>query len=246
MPDHDYIPGGAADFNQWQDTFTKFAESFMEGWNMSQTALDKWQLLTNTAGKKKKRWEKAWKIVSSKACTKGDRQELKDARRDYERGLSSEYQRYGFAPYIAEFIRYNPKVKAEQKRDMRLTVEGDLALPSAEATANSDEMQVTGSVVLIKHLLHKSSVRTIGSTKKGKGKGIADIEIFIAFTEAKVMVAPPIKEFVFDGDVNYGSYVKQFTDEQEGMRCWYYARKVIRRGKRILGPPSAPWSGLIW
>jgi len=245
MPDHDYIPGGNSKFNIWQDTFTKFATDFMPGWNLDQTALNKWQLLTNTPGKKKKRWEAAWKIAWSRNCKKSDKQELKDARKDYERGIKSDINDTGLRPFIAEYIRYNTKVTNEQKRDMGLTVRGDWKTESAESIAASDKIDVSGSVAMITHLIHKNVVRTVGSKSRAKGKRIEEIQVYIAFTEAKVKVAPPLKEFKLDGIVFRGIYIRQFKEEDEGLRAWYYARKVIKGRKRIYCQASAPWSGLV-
>jgi hypothetical protein len=128
---------------------------------------------------------------------------------------------------------------------MGLTITNDFKLPSAEATAGSREMDVAGSVISIGHLYHKSSVRNPGSKSRAKGKGISEIEVFIAYTDAKVLTPPPVSEFVSDGYVYRGVYVRIFNEEQVGLCAWYYARKVIRRKKIIYGPPSEAWSGVI-
>jgi hypothetical protein len=170
---------------------------------------------------------------------------MKAARKDYEFGKKTDPTDTSLRLFISRYIRNNPMVTVDQKRDIGITVPDDIKTPTSNINSKISENELSSKVKTMAHLIHYNTVTYAGQNSKAKGEGVDEIEIFIAFTTADVKVPPPLSEFKYDGEVKRGLYTREFAPEQEGMRAWYYARLRIKGKKITFGPPSEPWSAII-
>jgi hypothetical protein len=242
----DFIPHPDIDFNNWQNNFVSRANVYMPGWDLTATALAEWQLLTNTAGKKKDNWDHAWPKVASRVFDQVDTLRKNEARKAYEFGFRNDAKDTSLRLFISRYLRNNPLVTDEQKAELGLRVPDLIKTPSPDADGAGPLVAFDGCIAGMKHLMQRSSVMTFGTKHKGLDKGVDGIEVYLVITDASVKECPDAKEFTMDGEVKRGYYVRGFDAEQEGMRAWYMARKRFKGRKKTYGPFSYPWSGLIW
>ena len=245
MTTGDYIPNGRGAFDDWQDNLVTQANSFIPTWGLPTAATAEWTLLTNTPGKKKKRWEAAWAIVKTKVFTRPQEEELIEARKDYESGHRDDPNDTSLRLFIARYIRNNPRVTGPQKLAMGLPVPDEVISPSTDTQSKSPGSELSGKVRQGEHLIQHSDVLIEGQISKALPEGVKCIQIFIAYTEAAVTVAPPKSAFVYDGEVKRGKYNRVFDEAQEGKRAWYYARMLFSGKIPTYGPPSPVWNAVI-
>ncbi len=240
MPSKDFIPHDCHLFNDWQNNLINVANSHIESWGLTNLALEEWTLLTMTERKKKKRWEAIWFVVSKKDSKSSEKTELRSARKDYENGNPRNPKDTSLRLFITRYIRDNTKVTTQQKAEMRVTVPIDSQSSASPTTSKNAQKELQGSVTMIKHLYHQSIVKVIGRKSLALGEGVYSIRVFIAFTQATDKTPPSIEKFKLDGTVSLGKYPPTFTEEEECLRAWYYARIVFKGRKKRYVPPANP------
>jgi len=238
----DYIPAADNLFDAWQLNFVEKVNLYKSTWNWPADVNTEWLLLTTTVDVKKIAWDKSWLKVASKEFEHKDVVKKNAARKSYESGDVNNPEDTSVRLFIARHIRNNPKVTADQKADMGLTVPDHTKTPSPGPGANS---VCTGCIKTMGHLVHRSSVTTPGVESKGKEPEVDAIEVHMAFTAGDVKETPDPKEFTPDGEAKRAVYVKQFDESMEGKRAHYKARKRYKGRVKTYGPFSNPWSALI-
>jgi hypothetical protein len=168
-----------------------------------------------------------------------------EARKDYENGRKDDPEDTSLRLFIARYIRNNPRVTNQQKADMGLTVPDLINSPAPGTGGVNVNVEVSGVIKAMDHLMHRSLVTTPGVISKALGEGVDAIEVHIAYTDAGAKEPPPPTEFSLDGEVKRGNYVRQFAEEQEGMRIWYKARKRFKGKTKTYGPFCRAWSAVI-
>jgi hypothetical protein len=245
MARKDYIPSSNGDFDDFQDNFVTKANIYMAGWDLSTDALTEWGTLTSSATSKKKRWVDAWAIVKTKSFTKSQEAEMIQARKEYESGHKEISTDTSLRLFITRYIRNNPKVTIPQKVEMRLTQPDEVITDTSPELSKSTEALLEGYVVNGGHLMHRSKVVATGQSGMGKGEGVAEIQVFIGFTEATEINPPAEKDFAYDGTVSRGYYKRTFQISQQGLKAWYYARVMYKGKVKTYGPPSEYWSAVV-
>jgi hypothetical protein len=241
----DYIPGGLAEFDAWQSNFVDVFNYILSGLTVLPAVVAEWELLTQTPGVKKIRWDNAWSIVKTKEFKHSQETELLSALRDYISGNRSDVSDTSLRLFIARYIRFNPAITKEQKKQMGLTVPKDKNSNTSDTGAKLSGIEIDGIVRKSTHLHHYNDVKVAGQRSNAKPEGVENIQVFIAFTDVSVKTAPAISAFAYDGVVKCGKYVREFDAAREGMRAWYYARVMIKGKTATYGPPSVIWSAMI-
>jgi hypothetical protein len=244
MPDHDYIPGGDHEFDNWQSNFVNQVNTFLPLWNLSDAALDEWDLLTNTQKKKKLRWEKTWRVVASKGYKRSDIAEKKAARKDYENGHRNNIEDTSLRIFIARYIRNNPLVTIVQKKKCRLTIPADRHTPTTESNSDFGD-SLTVAIWRMSHFKHIIKVYVPGKKSVAKGKGIDSIQVYLAITDVNFAAPPKITEYRYDGTVVRGFHSHTFDQNEAGLLAWYITRKIMKGNRKKLGIPSIPYSAII-
>ncbi|MEI8204803.1 MAG: hypothetical protein WCH34_17420 [Bacteroidota bacterium] len=245
MPSKDFVPHKNSLFDNWQENLVNVANDCKEAWGLSNRALGEWELLTNTSGKKKKRWETIWAVVSSKNFTHSDETELLSARKDYESGNKNNPDDTSLRIFISRYIRFNKNVTVKQKEKMGLTIPKATRSKTLVVDENQLAGNLSGRVIKNMNHCHVSEIGVPGRKSKALEEGVKSIQVFIAFTPPDVKVAPPIKEFNYDGVADVGKHIHIFEADMGLTRVWYYARREFKEKKNTYGPPSIPWSALI-
>ena len=245
MSGKDFIPGANGKFNDWQKTFTTVAPGYFAGWDLPTAANTEWDALVTDPGNKQERWKKAWDIVSSGEFTHSQEVEMLEARDSYESGRPDDPNDTSLRLFIKRYVRYNPRVTNAQKQEMGLIVPDEVITQTSSEIATSEEAVLTGKVVSAQHLLHYNEVMVAGQQSRAKGEGVEEIQVFIAFTDADILIAPDLKEFAYDGTVSRGKYKRSFEPSQVGKKAWYYARLMIKGKTKTYGPPSEFWNGMV-
>jgi hypothetical protein len=240
-----FIPAAVAMFHQWQETFVKTVTLYKSGWGWTPAIDAEWLLLTDTAGKKKKKWDAIYDIIATTDFKPSDEVAMMAARKDYEFGKKTDPADTSLRIFITRYIRNSPLVTVEQKRQMGLTVPDDTLTATSDFNAKISGVDLEGSAKSKSHLVQKSLVIVPGQKSKAKGEGVDAIEVFMAIAEASVKTAPAIKDFQLVGEVKRGVFTHTFLSEQEGMRAWYFVRRRIKGKVKTYGPPSVTWSKLI-
>ena len=242
MPTNDFIPSKNHEFNNFQNTFVDFVNLNIAIWDLTDTAIAEWALLTNTPGQKKMRWDDAWQISRAGNSNRSQNIELKAARKAYESGDKTNPEDTSIRLFINRYLRNNVKVTVKQKADMGLTIPDELKVKASEIISSS---KMVGSVTVARHLFQRSTITVPGRKSKAKSPGIESLVVFIAFTDAQTHVEPEITKFSFDGTVKRGLYDRTFDPEQEGLRAWYFVRALKKGRVQKYEPPSKMWSAVI-
>lgn len=240
-----FIPAARSPFDEWQLNFVTQVDLFKVDWDFTTKIDDEWKLLTQTAAKKKMRWDTINAIIATNNFKPSDVAELKKARKDYEFGKKDLAEDTSLRLFITRYIRNNPSVTFEQKRIIGITLPDDIPTPISDSNAKISGNELISKVRSMSHLIHYNTVNYAGQLTKAKGEGVDQIEVFIAFTAGDVKVAPPLSEFKYDGEVKRGLYTRKFDASQEGLRAWYYARLRIKGKTITFGPPSDIWGAII-
>jgi hypothetical protein len=241
----DFIPSGNSKFNSWQINFVAKVELFKSGWDWAPSTVTEWKALTDVADSKKFYFDKAWAKVSTGVFDSADSQRLKDARKTYESGDKLNPEDTSIRMFVNRYIRFNPLVTNDQKVDMKLVVPDEINTPVSDSNAKISGNLLIGTVKSMSKLIHKNVVTHVGSKSMAKGEGVDEIEVYLAITDADVTVAPPMKDFSYDGEVKRGHYTRVFDLSLENKRAWYYARVRIKGKKITFGPPSDFWEAII-
>ncbi len=242
MPIKPSIPRANGKFDDFQKTLIAFILANMAGWGLPTAATAEFTLLSNTAGKKKLRWDVIWAIILTKVFTHPQEVELKAARKDYESGRPDDPTDTSIRLFLNRYIRYNPKVTDEQKAEMGLIIPDLVKTLSTHIFVGNN---LVGTVSWGEHLVHHNEVLVPGQLSKAKGDGVENIHVFIAFTAASVTVVPSSDKFVFDGMVKNGKYERVFAQEQEAMRAWYFVKMMMKGKKGQYSAPSDVWQSVI-
>jgi hypothetical protein len=245
MASNSFIPASNVTFNSWQSNFVNVVNNNLSGWQLSAQALDEWTALTVGTKSKKTRWEKSWNIVSTRNFNRSQQVEMLDARKSYEFGNKFSAKDTSLRIFISRYLRNNPLVSTDQKGLMGLTVPDTVKTPTSALTSVVSGSDFLGAVVYGTHLIHHSEIYIPGRRSKAKAKGVENIQVFIAFTEASVKTPPDIKDFAYDGTVKGGKYARMFSPDQEAMRAWYYVRIKLKGQSHSYGPPSEIWNAVI-
>jgi hypothetical protein len=245
MASKDFIPGPNGDFDNFQDNFVSVVNTYISTWDLPTGAAAEWAALTSATVNKKKRWTDAWAIVKTKNFTKAEEAEMLQARKEYESGHKEISTDTSLRLFITRYIRNNPKVSVQQKVEMGLTKPDEVITDTSPELSKSVEAVLEGKVVGGAHLWQRSKVTNPTQTGLAKGEGVAEIQVFIAFTEATETTAPESKNFAYDGTVSRAYYKRTFDPSQEGLKAWYYARAMYKGKVKTYGPPSAYWSAVV-
>jgi len=242
MPTNDFIPSKNHEFNDFQNTFVNFVNLNIASWDLTDTAIAEWALLTNMPGQKKMRWDDAWQIISTGNFKRSQNVELKGARKAYESGNKTNPEDTSIRLFINRYLRNNIKVSVKQKAEMGLTIPDELKVKASEIISSR---VMVGSVTVARHLVHRSTIYVPGRKSRAKSPGIESLVVFIAFTDAQTHVEPEITKFSFDGTVKGGLYKREFDPSQEGLRAWYFVRALKKGRVQKYEPPSKMWSAVI-
>ena len=245
MSNVDFIPSANGPFDDWQDNFVKKVNTYKSGWHWAPDTDTEWTLLTADTASKKSTFVIAWAKVKTKQFEHHDEVALTKARHEYESGHPDVPADTSLRIFISRYIRNNPYVTDEQKSDIGIKIPDTVISPNQEANVKLAEPELVGSIKGMEHLKHIIQINYKGKKKFAKEKGVAEISIFIAFTAADVKTAPPISAFKYDNEAARGRYVRVFTDDQEGMRAWYYVCRRYKGKMKTFGPPSVIWGSVI-
>ncbi|MEI6122435.1 MAG: hypothetical protein WCQ95_02285 [Bacteroidota bacterium] len=237
-----FIPRPMLDFDAWQINFVAVANIHMSTWGLPTVATAEWTLLTTTPLKKKLRWDAIVAIVASGEYKHSDEVEMVKARRDYENGMKESDDDTSLRLFIARYIRFNIKVTPRQKTAMGLTVPDDNKTMVAPQPSNNDLALKVKSAT---HLYHNLGVTRAEQKSRAMPEGVAAIQLFMALTEVSVKIAPAIEEFAYVGLVKRGLYTKEFEQEQEGKRAWYFVRMMYKGEKETYSAPSLILPALV-
>jgi hypothetical protein len=236
----DFIPAAMLEQAEWEASFFSGVNYYKSGWNWDTDTSTEWTNLTT----KRQRYLNAWTKIRTGSFLHSDEVEFLEARKDYFSGNRFNPADTSVRIFITRHIRNNPLVTNEQKRAIGITVPATTIVPTTPENARI-EVECIGRVKFMKYLQHYLAISEPGATSIAKGKGIAEISVFIAFTEASVKVSPALNAYQYDGPVKRGAYKRDFTPEQEGLRAWYIVRKKLAGKNAAYGPPSEPFSAII-
>jgi hypothetical protein len=245
MASNSFIPAPNGEFNNWQANFVKVVNNYSGDWQLSSMAMAEWTALTVGPNSKKAAWEKIWGVVSTRDFKRSEQVEMLAARKSYEYGKKESAKDTSLRIFISRYLRNNPLVSKKQKKEMGLTVPDPVRTPTSAEPSGGAGAEFQGSVAFGTHLVHHNLVRIPGLKSKARAKGVENIQVFIAFTEASVKTPPDMKYFAYDGTVKSGKYVRVFEPEQEAMRAWYYIRLKYKGHTHSYGPPSEYWNAVI-
>ena len=242
MASKDYIPHKDRLFHIWQNNFVNGVNENYASWDLPARAATEWTLLTATPGTKKMRWDAAWANVSTNNFTRSQNVEMNDARREYESGFRISDSDTSLRLFIKRYLRNNPLVTNPQRIQIGITI------PDEDKSGPLDKnalIDLWGLVRSVDHLVHLIQVTVPGRRSRAKGRGVKDIQVFMAITPASQTASPSLSSFAYIGVVKRGLMIQLFSEDQVGMRAHYYARFRFEGKIDSYGPPSSYWSCII-